>query len=148
MAELSGNERATYVRRMFSQLAMRYDIANRWMTWGQDVKWRREVIDKAHLPVGGNLLDIGVGTGDLAIEAQRRDKTLLTVGADFTPEMMQFGRMRQGGKSIHWLNTYALELPFFDETFDAVVSGYFLRNALAVERALVEQYRVVKPGGC
>ena len=101
MAELSGKERANNVRRMFSQLAMRYDIANRWMTWGQDVKWRREGIDKAHLPVGGILLDIGVGTGDLAIEAQRRDKTLLTVGADFTPEMMQLGRMRQGGKSIH-----------------------------------------------
>ena len=61
---------------------------------------------------------------------------------------MQLGRMRQGGKSIHWLNTDALELPFYDETFDAVVSGYLLRNVIAVERALVEQYRVVKPGGC
>jgi demethylmenaquinone methyltransferase/2-methoxy-6-polyprenyl-1,4-benzoquinol methylase len=118
------------------------------MTWGQDVKWRREVIDKAHLPVGGNLLDIGVGTGDLALEAQQRDKTVFIIGADFTPEMMQLGRMRQGGKSIHWLNTDALELPFYDETFDAVVSGYLLRNVIDVERALVDQYRVVKHGGC
>ena len=147
MSELSGNDRANYVRHMFARLARRYDLANRWMTWGQDGKWRREVIDRAHLPVEGRLLDIGTGTGDLALQALHRDMQLQVVGADFTPEMMQVGRNRQAGVSVLWLNTDALNLPFSSESFHAVVSGYLLRNVVDVERALAEQYRVLKPGG-
>jgi demethylmenaquinone methyltransferase/2-methoxy-6-polyprenyl-1,4-benzoquinol methylase len=147
MSELSGNDRTNFVRQMFARLARHYDLANRWMTWGQDVKWRREVILRAHLPVGGKLLDIGTGTGDLALEALRRDKQLLVVGADFTPEMMEVGRNRRDGKSVLWINTDALSLPHRSESFDAVVSGYLLRNLVDVERALTEQYRVLKPDG-
>jgi demethylmenaquinone methyltransferase/2-methoxy-6-polyprenyl-1,4-benzoquinol methylase len=132
---------------MFSYLARHYDMANRWMTWGQDVKWRREVIDRAFLPKGGRLLDIGTGTGDLALEALRRDEYLLAVGADFTPEMMRVGRNRQDGKSVRWINTDALNLPFISRSFDAVVSGYLLRNVVDIQRALAEQFRVLKPGG-
>jgi demethylmenaquinone methyltransferase/2-methoxy-6-polyprenyl-1,4-benzoquinol methylase len=147
MSELSGNHRANDVRRMFARLASRYDIANRWMTWGQDVKWRREVIYRAHLPHGGRLLDVGTGTGDLALEALHQDEQLVIVGADFTPEMMRVGRNREAGKSVIWLNSDALNLPFKTGTFNAVVSGYLLRNVVDVERALVEQYRVLKPAG-
>ncbi len=147
MAELSGKDRAIYVRRMFARLARRYDLANRWMTWGQDLKWRREVIDRAHLPVSARLLDIGSGTGDLAFEALHRDKFAFSVGADFTPEMMLVGRNRQDGELIRWINTDALELPFPSSSFDAVVSGYLLRNVINIEGAIVEQYRVLKPVG-
>jgi demethylmenaquinone methyltransferase/2-methoxy-6-polyprenyl-1,4-benzoquinol methylase len=143
----SNKERANNVRNMFAHLAVRYDLANRWMTWGQDVKWRREVISRVHLPKGGKLLDIGTGTGDLALEALRRDKQLLAVGADFTVQMISVGRNRQAGNSVIWLNTDALNLPFASESFNGVVSGYLLRNVVDVERALVEQYRVLKPGG-
>jgi demethylmenaquinone methyltransferase/2-methoxy-6-polyprenyl-1,4-benzoquinol methylase len=132
---------------MFAHLAERYDLANRWMTWGLDVKWRYEVIDRAHLPIGGRLLDVGSGTGDLALEALHRDKRVLPVGADFTPEMMLVGRNRREGKLIQWLNTDGLNLPFGSESFDAVVSGYLLRNVVDIGRTLAEQYRVLKRGG-
>ena len=135
------------VRRMFTRIANRYDVANRWMTWGQDVKWRREVLNKAAIPMGGTLLDIGAGTGDLAIEALSRDKSLWVVGADFTPEMMRLGRNKQGGEAVRWVSTDALDLPFPLEYFDAVVSGYLLRNVVDVERTLAEQFRVLKKGG-
>ena len=121
MAELSGKDRAAEVRNMFASLSRRYDLANHWMTWGQDVKWRREVINRACLPVGGRLLDIGTGTGDLALEALHRDKLSTPIGADFTPEMMLVGRNRQDGVQIRWLNTNALDLPFSSGSFDAVV---------------------------
>jgi len=143
----SENRSANDVRRLFTRIANRYDVANRWMTWGQDVKWRREVLNKAAIPMGGTLLDIGAGTGDLAIEALSRDKSLWVVGADFTPEMMRLGRKRQDGESVRWVNTDALDLPFPSEYFDAVVSGYLLRNVVDVERTLAEQFRVLKKGG-
>jgi demethylmenaquinone methyltransferase / 2-methoxy-6-polyprenyl-1,4-benzoquinol methylase len=135
------------VKSLFRHIASRYDTANRWMTWGQDLKWRREVIDLAQLPDGGRLLDIGTGTGDLALEALQREKLILPVGADFTPEMMLVGRNRQQGNLIRWLNTDALDLPFCQGSFDAVVSGYLLRNVADVERAIIEQHRVLKSGG-
>lgn len=147
MEELSVNSRSKYVRDMFASLAGHYDRANRWMTWGQDLKWRREVIDRAQLPKGGKLLDIGTGTGDLAIEAIHREETLLVVGADFTPEMMRIGRKREEAESICWVNNDALVLPYCSDTFDTVMSGYLLRNVSELQASLEEQYRVLKAGG-
>jgi demethylmenaquinone methyltransferase / 2-methoxy-6-polyprenyl-1,4-benzoquinol methylase len=132
---------------MFAHLARTYDRANRWMTWGQDVRWRRQVIEMVHLSAGGKLLDIGTGTGELALNAVRRDGSSLAVGGDFTPEMMRIGKARKGGDLVRWLCTDALNLPFPAESFDAVTSGYLMRNVRDVEQAWKEQYRVLKPGG-
>ena len=91
LAELSGKEHSAYVQSMFSHLARRYDRANRWMSWGQDRKWRKEVLKIAQLPAGGRVLDIGTGTGDLALEAYKQDPGSMVVGADFTARMMELG---------------------------------------------------------
>lgn len=136
------------VRSMFTRIASRYDRANRWMTFGQDVKWRRRVLDFAQLPQGGRLLDVGSGTGDLALEAYKRDGSIIAIAADFAAEIIKIGRGRGGRiNNVHWLNNDALDLPFSKDTFDTVVSGYLLRNVCDLERALAEQYRVLKPGG-
>jgi demethylmenaquinone methyltransferase/2-methoxy-6-polyprenyl-1,4-benzoquinol methylase len=132
---------------MFGRIAGRYDLMNRLMTGGQDVRWRRQVIELARLPAGGRLLDLGTGTGDLALEALRRDAGLRPVGGDFTLEMMRVGRRRAGGDKVRWAGTDALHLPFEDGQFDAVTSGYLMRNVADVRRALSEQLRVLKPGG-
>ena len=97
MTHLSGAERARYVQAMFARIAGRYDLMNRLMTGGQDVRWRRQVIALAQLPPGGKLLDLGTGTGDLAFEALRHDPTLHAVGGDFTLEMMRVGQARPSG---------------------------------------------------
>ncbi|MGH2522509.1 MAG: ubiquinone/menaquinone biosynthesis methyltransferase [Anaerolineales bacterium] len=147
MTHLSGAERARYVQSMFARIAGRYDLMNRLMTGGQDVRWRRQVIALAQLPHGGRLLDLGTGTGDLALEALRCDPAARAVGGDFTLEMMRVGRARPGGNRVHWAGTDALNLPFPQDTFDAVTSGYLMRNVVDVRRAWAEQYRVLKPGG-
>jgi demethylmenaquinone methyltransferase/2-methoxy-6-polyprenyl-1,4-benzoquinol methylase len=147
MAQLSGSERARYVQDMFARIAGRYDLMNRLMTGGQDVRWRRKVIDLAQLPPGGRLLDLGTGTGDLALEALGRDPTAVAVGGDFTLEMMRVGRRRAGAARVRWLGVDALHLPLPDAYFDAVTSGYLMRNVADVRQALAEQFRVLKPGG-
>ena len=147
MTHLRGAERARYVQSMFGQIAGRYDLMNRLMTAGQDVRWRRMVIDLARLSPGGRLLDLGTGTGDLALEVMSRDPTASAVGGDFTLEMMRVGRRRAGGGRVRWLGVDALNLPLPDDAFDAVTSGYLMRNVADVRQALAEQFRVLKPGG-
>ena len=152
LANLTGTERAHYVRAMFSQIAPRYDLMNRVMTAGQDARWRREVIARAALPLHGRLLDLGAGTGDLSREALKQFPTCTVLAADFTLEMMQVGqtRIRQLDsldRKIHWCTADGQLLPFPSRSFDAVVSGFLLRNVSDVLRCLSEQYRVLKPGG-
>jgi demethylmenaquinone methyltransferase/2-methoxy-6-polyprenyl-1,4-benzoquinol methylase len=131
---------------MFQRIAPRYDLMNRLMTAGLDVQWRRQVIRLASLPRGGRLLDLGAGTGDLAREALRQSPGCRAIAADFTLGMMRAG-LRQVETSLQWSCADALALPFPDETFDAVVSGFLLRNVVDLPRALQEQHRVLKPGG-
>lgn len=147
MAELKGEERALYVQDMFSRIAPRYDLMNRVMTGGQDLRWRQEAIRLVAVPPGGLLLDLGAGTGDLAREALRQEPEANAVAADFTLEMMRTGRSHHQAASLRWCGADALHLPFPDECFDAVVSGFLLRNVVDIQYALNEQLRVLKAGG-
>lgn len=145
MSHLKGDARVRYVREMFSQIAHRYDLMNRLMTGWQDVRWRREVIARARLSSGDTLLDLGTGTGDLAREALRQVPGIRVVAADFTLTMMRVGQERYG--KLPWVGADALHLPFAEAQFDAVVSGFLMRNVIDVPMALHEQYRVLKPSG-
>jgi len=142
--ELSGKKRAERVQKMFSKIARRYDLMNRIMTAGQDIHWRREVIRHAKLDTGDSLLDLGAGTGDLAREALRQYPDSHPVAADFTLEMMRVG---QKTGLLDWSAADALNLPFPDKSFNAIVSGFLMRNVTDVQRALKEQYRTLKAGG-
>ncbi|MBN1286041.1 MAG: ubiquinone/menaquinone biosynthesis methyltransferase [Anaerolineae bacterium] len=147
MAQLQGRERAAYVRAMFGRIAGRYDITNRLMTFGRDRAWRRYVVRQAALPPGGRLLDVATGAGEIAFEALRLDDRLILAGVDFAAPMMQMGRQRRPGARVLWAQADALALPFPDGTFDAVTSGYLMRNVIDVAAAFREQARVAKPGG-
>jgi demethylmenaquinone methyltransferase/2-methoxy-6-polyprenyl-1,4-benzoquinol methylase len=147
MAHLKGEERARYVRRMFAGIAGRYDLMNRVMTAGQDVRWRRYVVAQAALPENDRLLDIATGTGDIALEAVRQIPSVQPVGGDFTLEMMQAGKLYPERQMIQWVGADTLALPFPTGYFDAVTSGFLMRNVIDVEQALREQMRVLKPGG-
>lgn len=144
MANLTGQERAQYVQSMFTKIAHRYDLMNRLMTGGQDIRWRKEVIKLARLTSNASLLDLGTGTGDLAREALLQQPQAKITAADFTLEMMRVGN-KNG--NLKWSAADALNLPFKDKTFDAVVSGFLMRNVTDIQQALKEQYRTLKPGG-
>jgi demethylmenaquinone methyltransferase / 2-methoxy-6-polyprenyl-1,4-benzoquinol methylase len=147
MAHLEGEERARYVQGMFARIAGRYDLMNRLMTAGQDVRWRRYVIKQAQLPPDGRLLDIATGTGDIALEGLRQTPGLQAVGGDFTIEMMRAGQQIAERQAIQWVGADTLALPFADHTFDAVTSGFLMRNVIDVAGGFREQLRVTRPGG-
>jgi len=140
----AGSEYARQMRRMFSLLAPRYDLMNRIMTGGQDLRWRREVILRLHLRPADSLLDLGSGTGDLAFEALRQQPDSHPIAVDFSLEMMRRGQAR--GR-LDWSTADALCLPFSTGTFDAAVSGFLMRNVPDIQQVLREQYRVLIDGG-
>src|SRR5215470_17244161 len=124
MATLQGKERAAYVQGMFDRIAGRYNLMNRLMTFGQDLRWRRFVVQQAKLQPGNKLLDLATGTGDIAFEAVRQVSEIQAVGGDFSLGMMIVGQALKGGDRVDWTGADALNLPFPDNTFDAVTSGY------------------------
>jgi len=144
MTQLTGQERATYVQNMFTQIAKRYDLMNRLMTGFQDVRWRKQVVRLARLTKDASLLDLGTGTGDLAREALMQFPQAKVIAADFTLEMMRVG---QKTNPLNFSCADALRLPFNDSTFDAVISGFLMRNVIDLQKGIEEQFRVLKNGG-
>jgi demethylmenaquinone methyltransferase/2-methoxy-6-polyprenyl-1,4-benzoquinol methylase len=144
MTHLTGQQRATYVRNMFTRIARHYDFMNRLMTGGQDIRWRKKVIQLARLDEHARLLDIGTGTGDLAREASAQCPQAKIVAVDFTLEMMRASRNKG---ALNFACADALRLPCGDSRFEAVVSGFFMRNVIDLQKSLQEQYRVLKKGG-
>ncbi|MEA3352033.1 MAG: ubiquinone/menaquinone biosynthesis methyltransferase [Chloroflexota bacterium] len=121
---------------------------NRLMTLGQDLRWRRELIQRANLPRGRSLLlDLGGGTGDVGLTALRQNPAIVPIEIDFTIEMMLRGKTRPGAESLLWSAADVLAIPFDDNVFDAVVSGFLLRNVTDIDQVLSEQYRVLEHGG-
>jgi demethylmenaquinone methyltransferase / 2-methoxy-6-polyprenyl-1,4-benzoquinol methylase len=144
MSQLTGDERAHYVHKVFTRIAKRYNLMNRLMTAGQDVHWRREAVRHLRLSPRVRLLDLGTGTGDLGREALHQQPAIRLAAADFNLEMMLAGR---ASGRLPWINADALHLPFTDQSFDAVVSGFLMRNVGSLSSSLIEQYRILKPGG-
>ncbi|MCA9743330.1 MAG: ubiquinone/menaquinone biosynthesis methyltransferase [Deferribacteres bacterium] len=141
------SEKASYVRNMFDQISGRYDLMNRVMTGGQDVRWRRLAIEKAQLPVDGKLLDIACGTGDLAFSALPKQPELVAA-ADFSLNMVRIGKEKlRDHETIRFLGADGLAMPFRTGSFDAVVTGFSMRNVIDVGTFIAEMARVVRPGG-
>ncbi len=140
-------EKQAFVRRMFGDIARRYDLLNRIMTMGQDIRWRRMAVKLAEIPSGGRVLDVATGTGDMAYEAIRSHSDTQVVGMDFTPGMLAVGVGKYGDAGVRFVLGDALQIPFPDDSFDAVLSGFMMRNVTDIARAFEEQRRVVRPGG-
>ncbi|MCD6290268.1 MAG: ubiquinone/menaquinone biosynthesis methyltransferase [Anaerolineae bacterium] len=132
---------------MFAAIAARYDLMNRLMTGGCDRAWRRYVVEVAQLPAGGWLLDVATGTGGIGYEALRQVPDAHVVGLDFTLEMMRVGRDKHRRQGMTFVGGDAIHLPFPDNAFDVVTSGFGMRNVVDLEGALAEQRRVARPGG-
>ena len=132
------------VRKMFKSISGRYNLLNTLITFGRDKSWRKYVIQEASLKQNALILDVGTGTGGILEEALFFNRNIKAYGIDFTLEMMLAGK--EGESRISWCCADALNLPFPDAVFDAVTSGYLIRNVTDIRRAFTEQVRTVKPG--
>ena len=135
------------VRTMFDRIAPVYDVMNRVMTAGLDMRWRRLAAQAAVSP-GDHVLDAACGTGDLALADQKAGASRVT-GLDFSEKMLERARRKsvQLGDVLEWVHGDMLALPFAESAFDAATVGFGVRNVADLELALRELRRVLRPGG-
>ena len=142
-------EKAAYVERMFARIAPGYDRMNRVMTMGMDRGWREYAVRAIAPPSGGRALDVGSGTGDFLLELAAWMPDGLVVGLDFTVPMMQAGlpKLDAARGRAGFVGGDALRLPFPDACFDAITTGFTMRNVSDIGQAFAEIWRVARPGG-
>ncbi len=136
------------VRSMFDRIAPVYDVMNRVMTAGLDIRWRRLAAESA-VRGGDRVLDAACGTGDLALADLKAGAGKVT-GLDFSQAMLARARRKAAGRrpgALDWVQGDMLALPFADGTFDAATVGFGVRNVADLELGLRELRRVLRPGG-
>lgn len=141
--------KSRYVRRLFATIADRYDFITRFLSYGQDQRWKRLAIRCAGIAPEDRVLDLACGTGDLLEMAAARARS--TVGLDVTHRMLQLASRRLGqaghGARPGLITGDMGALPFGSERFEVVTTGYGLRNVPDLARAIREIHRVLVGGG-
>lgn len=139
---------------MFDRIAGVYDVMNRVMTAGQDVRWRRRAVEISGASTGDTALDVCCGTGDLTFELGRTvGSGGRVVGCDFSEQMLAEARdkadrdgvSQTGNVEFEWAD--ALDLPYRDDSFDAITVGFGVRNLARLDDGIAEMVRVLRPGG-
>jgi demethylmenaquinone methyltransferase/2-methoxy-6-polyprenyl-1,4-benzoquinol methylase len=140
------------IQSMFNRVAPRYDAANRVMSGGIDVVWRKKAIARLLDGMGDapRVLDLGAGTLDGALEIARRSAGARVAAADFAREMLRAGRDKLPTEQPGRIDTHAADghhLPYRDAAFDGAFSAFCVRNLRDLPSGLRELRRVVRPGG-
>lgn len=128
----------------FDKIACTYDRLNRMMTLGLDRCWRKRAVGEFGIRNSEfSVLDVACGTGDMAVELAKQGCTV--TGVDISEEMLAIAKRK--AESGKWRVADAENLPFEDDTFDAVTCAFGVRNFVHLEQGLNEMLRVLKPGG-
>jgi demethylmenaquinone methyltransferase/2-methoxy-6-polyprenyl-1,4-benzoquinol methylase len=140
------------VRRMFGEIAGRYDLLNHVLSMNVDRYWRWRTVRTVRPQADGPILDLCTGTGDLALAYYWAARGKVSViGADFCHEMLALGdqkRLRAGiNGRVAFVEADAQRLPFPDNHFQIVSVAFGLRNVTDTDRGLAEMARVCRPGG-
>ena len=139
------------VSQMFDNIAPKYDFLNRLLSARMDTVWRKRMINLLQKDQPKVLLDVATGTADVALEMTKHLDVERIVGLDISQEMLEYGRKKIVKKGLE--NTIELvhgdseNLPFEDNSFDAITVAFGVRNFENLEKGLAEMRRVLRPGG-
>ena len=138
------------VTKMFDTISEDYDGLNRVISFGIDIKWRKKVVDLVERINPETILDIATGTGDLAIALTKTNATKI-IGLDLSSGMLEIGKQKVSkkglDKTIEMVLADSENIPFEDNTFDAITVAFGVRNFETLEKGLSEILRVLKPNG-
>jgi len=137
------DKRPADVAAMFDDVARRYDLTNDILSLGQDRRWRKVVVEAVAPVPGERVLDLAAGTGTSS--QPFADRGARVVPCDFSIGMLEVGKLAK--PHLGFTAGDATQLPFADDTFDAVTISFGLRNIVDPDAGLREMLRVTKPGG-
>ena len=146
----SDKNKKKQVEQMFDNIAHKYDFLNHFLSLGIDKLWRKRAIRilKKHQPK--RILDVATGTGDFAIAASKLDVDEI-VGFDLSGQMIRVGEQKVKRLSldglIHFKKGDSENMPFENESFDAITVAFGVRNFENLQQGLDEFLRVLKPNG-
>jgi demethylmenaquinone methyltransferase / 2-methoxy-6-polyprenyl-1,4-benzoquinol methylase len=145
-----GGEKKQQVGVMFDSIAKRYDLMNRFLSAGIDRTWRKKAIMQLKPGNPRHILDVATGTGDMAISAAKLLQPEKITGIDISPKMLEIGREKiekqKLGTKIELLAGDGETINFADDSFDAVMVAFGVRNFQHLQKGLSEILRVMKPG--
>ena len=145
------SEKKEQLRAMFDRIAPVYDRANHLFSFQIDKSWRRAAIRSLGKLKPRQILDVATGTGDFAIEAAAKLGDAKVTGIDISEGMMDLAREKAKKRrlegQLEFINAEVENLPFPDNTFDAVTVGFGVRNFASLAQGLREIHRVLKSGG-
>ena len=150
--EVPVKEKTALVNEVFESVASNYDLMNDLMSLGVHRVWKRDFVANSGVRLGHQVLDLAGGTGDIAaLLSKRVGKNGHVVLSDINQAMLEIGRQRLEDRGISGNVSYSLanaeSLPFGNGEFDAVTIAFGLRNVTDKDAALIEMYRVLRPGG-
>jgi ubiquinone/menaquinone biosynthesis methyltransferase len=141
-----------YVRSLFATIADQYDFITRFLSYGQDQRWKRRVVREAAVARDERVIDLACGTGDIALQAAACGARV--IGVDVTYRMLELAQIKasRGAADGLWpvpafVAGDMMSLPLPTASADVVTTGYGLRNVPQLELAIDEIARVLKPGG-
>jgi len=145
----STDSKKNQVADMFNNIAKKYDFLNHFLSLGIDKLWRNKVVSILKIYQPKTILDIATGTGDLAITALKLNPEKIT-GIDISTRMLEIGkekiRKKGLGNSIELLEGDSEDIQFPDQSFDAAIVAFGVRNFENLQKGLLEIHRVLKPG--
>ncbi|MEI6436315.1 MAG: bifunctional demethylmenaquinone methyltransferase/2-methoxy-6-polyprenyl-1,4-benzoquinol methylase UbiE [Bacteroidota bacterium] len=147
---LPEKDKKEIVRAMFNDISPKYDFLNHFLSFGIDRLWRKKLVKLLRQSKPSEILDVATGTGDLAL-AVAKINPLKIIGIDISEQMLDIGRsklIKPGlDKLISFQQADAEQIPFPDNSFDAITVAFGVRNFENLELGISEMRRVLRPGG-
>jgi demethylmenaquinone methyltransferase/2-methoxy-6-polyprenyl-1,4-benzoquinol methylase len=150
MKSLLKDKKTEDISRLFDDISRQYDFLNHFLSFGVDKLWRKKMIKMILREGATDILDVATGTADLAIYSSRYIPGSHITGIDISEKMLEVGREKilrlNMGTKINLVNSPAEKLPFGDNSFDAAMVAFGVRNFENLIKGLEEMLRVIKPG--
>ena len=150
--DLVAKKNSENISKLFDNISAKYDFLNHFLSLNIDKRWRKKLINLLYQDKAVNsVLDVATGTGDLAIAALIRNPNVKITGIDVSSKMMELGtekvsRLKMDDK-IKFIQCPAEKIPFPENSFDAVMVAFGVRNFENLEQGISEMRRVLKPSG-
>lgn len=147
----SDKNKKEQIETMFNNIAHKYDFLNHTLSLGIDTIWRKKAVKELQNIQPKQILDIATGTGDFAITAAKKLNPTTIIGVDISEKMMELGRIKVAKKQLDSIISFEYgdceKLRFEDNSFDATLTGFGVRNFENLHKGLCEIHRILKPGG-